>query len=101
MPTDASGLPQSNTMVLRPVSFVLMLKLCFWLGVALGAVASPWYAVTLAQSGEWLYALSAFILTPLANGLVVVLYGLVGYPVYLYLWKRRKFGMNLLVEHSQ
>ena len=85
----------------RPVSLYLLLKLCFVFGVSLGIVASPVLVATYVRSGNLLDVILILVLAPLMNGLTVMIYGLAGYPAYLFFWRRKKFGLHKIIEQEK
>lgn len=82
----------------RPVSFFAIVKLCMVFGVSLGFIAGPIYAISYFRSGDILHALMSIILAPLVNGVFGTGYGIVGYPAYLYLWRKKFLGMDKIVS---
>jgi len=82
---------------LLPISIFLFLRLCFVCGASLGIVAAPFYVWMYGGEGI-LNAATVILLTPLVNGVLVAVYGLVGYPVYRYLWKTNRLGFQKIVQ---
>lgn len=73
-----------------------VVKIGFALGAGVGILMIPimyfLYRSDLSATDILLIPLVA----PLLNALTVSLYGLVGYPLYLYLARKRKFGLHKL-----
>lgn len=74
----------------------MVVKIGFALGAGVGIVMIPimffLYRSDLGATEILLMPLVA----PLLNALTVALYGLVGYPLYLYLARKKKFGLHKL-----
>lgn len=72
-----------------------VLKLCFVSGFSLGLIAAPFYAYQYFLKLQFIDFLISILLIPIANGISVVICGLIGYPVYLYLVRCKKFGFYI------
>ncbi len=70
-----------------------VLRVLFIVGFGCGILLMPFAAYRYIANSEIVNFLLAVIFTPLVNGLVVLLYGLIGYPLYLYLARRKKLGL--------
>src|SRR5713226_2474756 len=78
------------------LDFNYVLRLCFIFGFALGTVAMPFYAYQYLVNFDLAKFLLVVLFAPFANGIFILVYVLIGYPVYLYLSKRQKFGLHLI-----
>lgn len=86
--------------IVSPLPLSYVLRLCFVFGVTLGVIAIPFYTYEyVADLNVWKLIL-AVVLTPIANGLLVVVYGLIGYPAYVHLAKRKRLGLDRLALRS-
>lgn len=91
-------LPEINT---QPISLMLAIKLGAIFGFSVGLVGVPYLFFSESYSGEIAATAVFLVLAPLANGMIGALYGLVGYPAYLFLWRRKRFGFDAVVMHKR
>jgi len=71
-----------------------VLRLTFLLGLGCGAILMPIPAFRYLMSGEIVNVVLVVVFSPLANGVIAALYGLVGYPLYRYLAGKGKLGVS-------
>lgn len=76
-----------------------MLRLLFLFGMA-GGVVSIFAYVLFGGDVTPVNILLVIVLAPVFQGLLLMLYGLLGYPLYSYLAAKRKFGLHLLLVRS-
>ena len=78
------------------IDFYYFLKLCFISGFSLGFIAMPFYVWTYLAKSDWISVIIGVFSIPIANGIFISIYGMFGYPLYKYLAKHRKFGLDKL-----
>ncbi len=76
---------------MRKLNFSFVASFMLLAGATGGLVAALFYTLSNVTSISLTDALLTILLAPIAQALVVFIYGLLGYPVYSYLVKRNRF----------
>ena len=78
------------------------LKICFLSGFVFGVIVGVAYSIPYFLDGRIGRGFMLVIAAPFANGVMLFLYGLLGYPVYRLLSKKRLVGFGVVrIENEE